>query len=228
MPINVMIVDDIPEISSHFSFVLQNEKDINVVGVASKGSEAVKKAIKLKPDVILMDIQMETDDAGLIATKQILEKLPDTKIIMLTIHDSIQNITEAYMHGAVDYVLKTSSVREIIDAIFDAVNQVNFSNSVNKAIINEMIKLKKAQSDMILSFKLLSNLTNSDLEIIELLCQGKKYKEIAKDRFVEEVSIRSRINKISKKLNGTSIRELVNLLNSCNFFEAYHEHKTEG
>ena len=97
MPINVMIVDDIPEISSHFSFVLQNEKDMNVVGVASKGSEAVKKAIKLKPDVILMDIQMETDDAGLIATKQILEKLPDTKIIMLTIHDSIQNITEAYI-----------------------------------------------------------------------------------------------------------------------------------
>lgn len=224
MPISVMIVDDIPEITAHFSFILQNEKDINVVGIASGGKEAVKMALELKPDVILMDIQMETDDAGLIASKQILEKLPETKIIILTIHNDSQNITEAYMIGAVDYLVKTSSVLEIINAIYDSVKRTNFANNVNRTILDEMLKLKKTQKEMITCFQLLSKLNSSDLEIIQLLCEGKRYKEIAKERFVEEVTIRSKINKISKKINGMPIRDLVTMLNSCRFFDIVVNH----
>ena len=219
-----MIVDDIPEITAHFSFILQNEKDINVVGIASGGKEAVKMALELKPDVILMDIQMETDDAGLIASKQILEKLPETKIIILTIHNDSQNITEAYMIGAVDYLVKTSSVLEIINAIYDSVKRTNFANNVNRTILDEMLKLKKTQKEMITCFQLLSKLNSSDLEIIQLLCEGKRYKEIAKERFVEEVTIRSKINKISKKINGMPIRDLVTMLNSCRFFDIVVNH----
>ena len=224
MPISVMIVDDIPEITAHFSFILQNEKDINVVGIASGGKEAVKMALELKPDVILIDIQMETDDAGLIASKQILEKLPETKIIILTIHNDSQNITEAYMIGAVDYLVKTSSVLEIINAIYDSVKRTNFANNVNRTILDEMLKLKKTQKEMITCFQLLSKLNSSDLEIIQLLCEGKRYKEIAKERFVEEVTIRSKINKISKKINGMPIRDLVTMLNSCRFFDIVVNH----
>ena len=86
--INVLIVDDMPIYIKRYEKTLSIRKDVyNIVGTATSGAEAYEIAKNTRPDLVLMDIQMETDDAGIIAARKIIEDLPDTKIIVITIHD---------------------------------------------------------------------------------------------------------------------------------------------
>lgn len=99
MKINILITDDMAEYRKHFSSMISKEPDMNVVGIAKSGAEAFSLAKKLKPDIILMDIQMETDNAGIEATKNILKILPNTKVVVLTIHGDSENIFAGYGCG---------------------------------------------------------------------------------------------------------------------------------
>lgn len=219
--IRVMIVDDIEEICNHMCFTLKNLPNIEVVGTASSGKEAIELALSLKPNVILMDIQMESDDAGITAGQKILNELPDTKLIALTMFVDSENITNAYTSGFADYITKNSSVVEIINAIQNAMSPRVISNDVEKVILNEMIKLKIQQKQLIQCIKIVSVCSKNELELLRQLCAGMKYKDIAKQRFVEEVTIRSMVTRISNKLSDMSIKKIVSLLNECNFFEMF-------
>lgn len=219
--IRVMIVDDIEEICNHMCFTLKNLPNIEVVGTASSGKEAVELALSLKPNVILMDIQMESDDAGITAGQKILSELPDTKLIALTMFVDSENIANAYTSGFADYITKNSSVVEIINAIQNAMSPRVISNDVEKVILNEMIKLKIQQKQLIQCIKVVSVCSKNELELLRQLCAGMKYKDIAKQRFVEEVTIRSMVTRISNKLSDMSIKKIVSLLNECNFFEMF-------
>lgn len=223
----ILIADDMPEIASHFSYILQNEMDFDVVGSVNSGEECIQAAMKLKPDIILMDIQMETDDAGFVASRAILEQLPDTKIIILTAYNNTQNILDAFESGAADFIEKSSSIVEIINTIKEVSQSKTFTKVVNRAILDELISLKKNQKNIIICTNLLSPLSTRDINILKQLCAGKKYKEIAADEYIEEVTVRSKINKISKKIGNYSIRDLVSLLNSCNFFELLAKYSDE-
>lgn len=219
--IRVMIVDDIEEICNHMCFTLKNLPNIEVVGTASSGKEAVELALSLKPNVILMDIQMESDDAGITAGQKILSELPDTRLIALTMFVDSENIANAYTSGFTDYITKNSSVVEIINAIQNAMSPRVISNDVEKVILNEMIKLKIQQKQLIQCIKVVSVCSKNELELLRQLCAGMKYKDIAKQRFVEEVTIRSMVTRISNKLSDMSIKKIVSLLNECNFFEMF-------
>lgn len=219
--IRVMIVDDIEEICNHMCFTLKNLPNIEVVGTASSGKEAVELALSLKPNVILMDIQMESDDAGITAGQKILSELPDTRLIALTMFVDSENIANAYTSGFADYIAKNSSVVEIINAIQNAMSPRVISNDVEKVILNEMIKLKIQQKQLIQCIKVVSVCSKTELELLRQLCAGMKYKDIAKQRFVEEVTIRSMVTRISNKLSDMSIKKIVSLLNECNFFEMF-------
>ncbi len=219
--IRVMIVDDIEEICNHMCFTLKNLPNIEVVGTASSGKEAVELALSLKPNVILMDIQMESDDAGITAGQKILGELPDTRLIALTMFVDSENIANAYTSGFADYITKNSSVVEIINAIQNAMSPRVISNDVEKVILNEMIKLKIQQKQLIQCIKVVSVCSKNELELLRQLCAGMKYKDIAKQRFVEEVTIRSMVTRISNKLSDMSIKKIVSLLNECNFFEMF-------
>lgn len=219
--IRVMIVDDIEKICNHMCFTLKNLPNIEVVGTASSGKEAVELALSLKPNVILMDIQMESDDAGITAGQKILSELPDTRLIALTMFVDSENIANAYTSGFTDYITKNSSVVEIINAIQNAMSPRVISNDVEKVILNEMIKLKIQQKQLIQCIKVVSVCSKNELELLRQLCAGMKYKDIAKQRFVEEVTIRSMVTRISNKLSDMSIKKIVSLLNECNFFEMF-------
>ena len=99
--IRIMIVDDMEEIRNYLCYTLKNEHNIEVVASASSGKEAYDIAVKKKPDVILMDIQMESDTSGIAAGKKILNVLPSTKLIALTMYVDSEKITDAYMVGFV-------------------------------------------------------------------------------------------------------------------------------
>lgn len=219
MSTKILIADDMPEIASHFAYILKNEPDFEILGIAKSGAECVQMAKELKPDMILMDIQMETDDAGLVATKKIHEQMPDIKIVILTAYNDTQNIITAFEVGAVDFIEKNASILDIINTIKEVAFSKTFTKSINRKIIDEMLNMKTNQKKIVLCANLLAPLSTKDINIMKKLCAGKKYKEIAAEEFIEEVTVRSKINKISKKIGNYSIREFVTLLNSCDFFE---------
>lgn len=217
--IKVIVADDMKEIRDYFSVIVNNESGMEVIATASSGNEAIELAGKLSPDVILMDIQMETDDDGIKATKVIKERYPDIKIIIVSIHDYDENIMNAFVAGASDFILKTSSIVEIIMSIRELMSTGNTRKDINKKVINEMVRLKNERESFMYVFNLITKLTKSEYEILNLVYEGKSYKEIAKMRCVEEVTIRSLVNKILKKMQVKSMRELVSDLKKMQVFE---------
>ncbi len=122
-PVSVLIVDDHPMVAEGIQSILESYDDITVVGTLSNGREAVEQAAHLKPDVILMDLNMP-ELGGLSATEILLEQAPDTRILILSMHDSPEYIASALSHGAMGYVLKDVPTDEIKQAI-DTVMQGN-------------------------------------------------------------------------------------------------------
>lgn len=210
--IKIMVVDDMQDIREYFSLVLSHEPKFEIVGQASSGKEAVAKAMRLKPDVILMDIQMESDTAGIEATEIIARELPETKIIMLSVHDDDENIVKSFMAGASDYVTKTSGFRIVIDTICDNVNGSAMETIKNKVLVNEMIRMKNERNSLIYMVTVISRLTKSEFQILKFCYHGYSYAEIAEMRFVEEETIRSFVSKILKKANSKSMKSLVDNL----------------
>jgi len=217
--IKVLIVDDMPQIMDYFTMIVNNEAGMKVVGTASTGSEAVLQAQKLKPDVILMDIQMETDTAGIDAVAKISQLLPDIKIIMLTIHGDDENIMSSYVAGATDFIIKTASVVEVITAIREAVDCTSVRPVINKKIVDEMVKLRTERDSLFYVINLITRLTPSEFEVLKFVYNGSSYRQIAKIRQVEEGTIRSLVNKILKKMSAKSMRELVDRLRDLNIIE---------
>ena len=221
--IRLLIADDIEQFRNYFINLLSAQNNIELVGVASSGLEAIKLAKELEPDIVLMDIQMESNNAGIMATKEIINHNPLIKIIILTIHDDPQTIKDAFMNGITDYLLKTSSPHEIIASINEAFDENHSKLRINTIIKNEMIRLQKERDDFYQCFKLLSNLSKSEQEILILLCSGKKYREIAEERNIEESTVRSIVSKISKKLEGIPIRNLIQKLNELTFIDIFSD-----
>ncbi|MFV1498191.1 response regulator transcription factor [Phaeobacter sp. JH20_02] len=117
--IRVLIVDDHPMVAEGIQSILESYDDIEVVGIPGNGEEAVAEARALKPDVILMDLNMPKL-GGLSATEIILEQTPATRILILSMHDSPEYISSALAHGAMGYVLKdvpTEEIRQAIDTV---------------------------------------------------------------------------------------------------------------
>lgn len=220
--IRIMIVDDIDKLVEFFEKIISAEEDMEVVGTASSGKEAIEKAEFLKPDIILMDIQMETDEAGIKATEKIKEKNPDVKIIMLTIHDDADIIFNSYVAGAMDFLLKNSSVVKIIKSIRDVyANSLQMRAEVAEKILGEMTRLKTENNSMLYMTNLISKLTNTEIEILKLVYNGYKYKQIAVMRSIEEATVRTHVNHILTKLEFKNMKEVIKALSSLGIMEYF-------
>ena len=118
-PIRVLIVDDHPMVAEGIQSILETYDDILVVGTLGNGQDAVDRAADLAPDVILMDLNMPKL-SGLSATEMLLERAPDTRILILSMHDSPEYISTALSHGAMGYILKdvpTDEIKQAIDTV---------------------------------------------------------------------------------------------------------------
>ncbi len=217
--IRVMIADDMKEIRDYFSVIVNNENGMEVVATASNGKEAIELVGEASPDVILMDIQMDTDDDGITATKIIKERYPEIKVIIVSIHDYDDNIMNAFVAGASDFILKTSSIVDIIMSIREAMEASGGRNAVNRKVINEMVRLKNERDSFMYVFNLVTKLTKSEFEVLNLVYEGKNYKDIANLRCVEEVTIRSLVNKILKKMQVKTMKNLIETLKKMQVFE---------
>ncbi|MCP3739476.1 response regulator [Rossellomorea sp. BNER] len=219
-PISILIVDDMEAHRRRLERIIKAEGNFTLVSSAKSGKEAVQLAATHKPDVILMDIEMEEQLAGINAAAAIHEKAPDTKIIMLTVHQDSNIVFAAFQTAIVDYVIKSSSKEEIIEAINAASNNCSpIRPVIAEKIRQEFARIKKAEYQFPHIFKIMTTLTPTELEILRSLCTGKKRKEIAKERVVELETIKKQISSILKKFDKRSTKEVIKTINELGIFE---------
>lgn len=220
MKIKLLIAEDIEIIQKKYEMLFQNDPDIQCLSSASSGSEAVMRALRDKPDVILMDIEMETRDAGIRASEDILGALPDTKIVVLTVNDDDKMILAAYRAGVMDYILKTEPLDVIRSAVIHAYNnQSPVRPLIAKKLRSELRRTREnniAPEVMVA----LSQLTPSEVDIIFHFYKGKKRAEICRERFVTISTLKTQIHSILKKFKKDKMEEVVALLETFSFFDA--------
>lgn len=194
---------------------------MELVGTANSGRDIVGLAAELSPDIILMDIQLETEEAGIEATDIILKNNPSIKVIMLTVHKEDDLIFKSYGAGAVDYIIKTEPEEDVIASIRNVYNNEIFIRpNIAKKILGEFSKLHRQKESILYTITLLTSLTNSELEILKLLYSGGKRAEIADRRNVELVTINTQIRNILKKLGYKSTKEMIQSLKNLKVFES--------
>ena len=213
--IRVLIVDDMETFRERFREVLSNDPAIEVVGTASSGEEAVSIAFRQRPDVVLMDVIMENDRAGITAAMQICAALSSVKIIMSTILEDDETVFNAFQIGAVDYLLKNAQPDEILSAVKSAyIDQSTPSPLIAKKLRKEFVNLRGNQESIKLILHIVRVLTQVELDILLLLCDGKNRNEISYIRCIELSTVKTHIGSILKKLDMKTSSEVVKVLKS--------------
>jgi DNA-binding NarL/FixJ family response regulator len=220
--IKIAIVEDMIDIAEYFQMVLSKESDFEVVGVAHSGTEGVELVKRTVPDIVLMDIQMEHQYAGIDATEKIKGLFPEIKVIMLTVNEDDDMIYRAFAVGASEYIIKSASVADIINSIhLVQKNQLPLRPEIASKILDEFSRIKTYQDSLIYTLNIISKLTTAEFDVLYALNQGKSYRQIAEERFVEEVTIRTQVNKILKKFGEHNIKTVIKSLNNLKIFDIY-------
>ncbi|MYL44530.1 response regulator [Virgibacillus halodenitrificans] len=190
--INVLFADDHEMVRIGVSAYLSAQKDINVIAEADDGGDAVRLALKLNPDIILMDLVMKEMD-GIEATRQIIQQWPEAKIIIVTSFLDDDKVYPALEAGAASYMLKTSKASEIAEAIRATYQgQSILEPEVTGKIMNRM----RSKNDEYLH----NQLTDRETEILLLIAQGKSNQEIADELFIAVKTVKVHVSNILGKL----------------------------
>jgi two-component system NarL family response regulator len=206
-PIRVLVVDDHALFRRGLQMVLEQEPDIDVVGEASDGAEAVQKAADTLPDIVLMDVRMPKR-GGIDACTSIHETVPSAKIIMLTISDEEADLYDAIKAGAMGYLLKEISIEEVASAI-RAVHggQSLISPSMASKLLTEFASMIKRTDDR--QQVPTPRLTDREMEVLKLVAKGLNNRDIAKELFISENTVKNHIRNILEKLQLHSRMEAV-------------------
>ena len=206
-PIRVLVVDDHALFRRGLQMVLEQEPDIEVVGEASDGAEAVEQAESTLPDIVLMDVRMPRR-SGIEACTAIHTAVPSARIIMLTISDEEADLYEALKAGAMGYLLKEISIEEVATAI-RAVHggQSLISPSMASKLITEFASMSRRSEDR--QQLPTPKLTDREMEVLKLVAKGLNNRDIAKQLFISENTVKNHIRNILEKLQLHSRMEAV-------------------
>ncbi|MBE7721920.1 response regulator transcription factor [Lacrimispora indolis] len=219
--IRIIIADDMEEIRNHLAEkIAALSGDIDIVGVVGTGREAVKLTEELLPDVVLMDIQMETRIAGISAIAKIQELFPNVKCIALTVHEDEEFIFRAYLAGAADYIIKVSPVEKIVKSIHDVIdNKLLVRPEVARKLIDGYRQVQENQIRLKETFQVMLLINTTEYEILKMIYGGLTYRNIAELRFVQETTIRSQVNHILKKFGKKRMKDVIRQLRELKIFE---------
>jgi two-component system response regulator NreC len=202
--IRILIADDHTIIRTGVRVLLEAEKDMEVVGEAVNGNDAIKLADSLRPDVILMDIAMPGMN-GMEATRKIKSRHPETQVVVLTIHRSDEYFFEILRAGASGYVLKGAETNELIIAIREVSRgEVFLHPAMTKKLLQDYLH-RMDKTD----FSEHPALSRREKQILHLLAEGFSTKQIAERLFVSPSTIHSHRTNLMRKLNLSSRHELV-------------------
>lgn len=218
--IKVLIADDLQPICRRYQNYINKDSDMQAVGIAYSGKEVIEKATILTPDIILMDIEMETRTAGLDAAKYILKQFPQTKIIILTVYEDDEFVFQAFQLGVSDYLLKDASPEEIISCIRDAYHNCSpIRPVIAEKIRREFQRVKTSEQSFLYCLHIITQMTQTEIDILDLLSQGYSRSQICEIRCVELSTVKTHIKSILKKFNKTSSAEVIALMNELQIFD---------
>ncbi|TVQ90351.1 MAG: DNA-binding response regulator [Bacteroidetes bacterium] len=201
--IQVVIVDDHKLVTDCIGLFLKGAKDIEVVGVAHSGKEALNILKEVTPQVLLLDISMP-EMSGIELTETIKKKYPDMRILILSMHSDYNNISDAIDAGADGYVPKDVSSEELVEAIETVSRGKNyFHSTISDEIVKNYANKRQKSTNM------LPQLTKRELEVLQLFAEGFNNSEIADKLFLSVRTIESHKNHILQKTNMKNSVELI-------------------
>ena len=202
--VRILIAEDHTIVRKGLCSILKNEKDIDVIGEAENGKEAIKKVEELTPDVVVMDISMPLLN-GLEATRQIKKRFPEVKVLILTVHSNEEYILEILKAGASGYLVKKAAPEELVAAIH-AVSRGNsfLSPSVSKSVIKKFLQVAGAEAGLEKS----SLLTEREREVLQLIAEGYSTRKIAELLFISVKTVEAHRSHIMEKLDLHNIADL--------------------
>lgn len=189
----VLVVDDQTLFRAGLTSLLAADERVNVIGQAGDGADAVKQAIRLKPDVVLMDLKMPNVD-GIEATRQIIENVPGVRVLILTTFESDSHVLQALKAGASGYVLKDSSAAAIVNSI---VAVMSGERVMASAVANRVLEMLTGTAT---PKEFYDGLTDREVEILKLLASGTGNKQIAYRLKISEKTVRNHVSNMYQKL----------------------------
>ena len=201
----LLLVDDHVVVRQGLKALFANEPDVEIVGEAGNGREALSCIPELQPDVILMDISMPGLN-GIEATRQIRQTHPDVKVVVLSMHANEEYVFQVLRAGASGYVLKQSDSMEVLNAIRAALSGGSFlSPPISRTVIDDYVRRAEARgqgSDLEL-------LTSRQREVLQLLAEGLSNQEIAKQLSISIKTVETHRSNMMNKLGVSSKTELI-------------------
>jgi DNA-binding NarL/FixJ family response regulator len=210
MTIRVVVADDQVLVRSGFTMLLSGEPDIEVVGEASNGAEAIALAAAEHPDVMLMDIRMPVMD-GLEATRRIAgdEALASTRVVILTTFDLDEYVHEALRAGASGFLLKDTLPVDLLGAVrVVAAGDALISPRITRRLIEEFARLPQP-ADTAASNAALDQLTDREREVLGLVAKGQSNAEIAGALYVSHATVKTHVSRLLMKLDARDRAQLV-------------------
>jgi len=208
-PIRTMIVDDHALFRRGLEMVLEGEPDIDLVGQASDGAEAVEKAAESLPDIVLMDIRMPRSN-GIEACRAVKEAAPSAKIIILTISDEEEDLFEAIRAGASGYLLKDIPLDEVADTVRAVHGGQSLINpSMAGKLLTEFAALARRDDEERAQEVPAPRLTEREMQVLKLVARGMNNRDIAKELFISENTVKNHVRNILEKLQIHSRMEAV-------------------
>lgn len=218
--ISVVVCDDVEDVRDYIVSIINREADMQVVGVANSEKTALGVVEETVPDVVLMDIQMETEKAGIFATEKITKMFPSVKTVIITVHADDENILDAYAAGAVDYIIKTVDGKAIAESIRKVYREEYFIGPlIAQKLHSEFLSLRKKQKSMLYIINELTSLSTKETEILKLLYYGNNKRKITEMEHIEMSTVKFHINNILRKLNYKNTNELIKDLKELKIFE---------
>ena len=205
MAIRVFLVDDHTIVRDGLVAVIKSHRNILVVGTADDGFDAISQVKELKPDVVLMDISMRTLN-GIEATAKILEVCPDTRVIILSMHNDAERIYRALKAGANGYLLKDSAGQEVVQAIRQVYKGGSYlSQKVADKVADNFLDQKSGNTP----FRTLELLSAREMETLQMVVGGKSSAQISKELNLSKKTIETYRSRIMEKLGIHDIPGLV-------------------
>jgi len=201
--IKLLIADDHAILRQGLRRILEAEPDMSVIGEAANGTDAVKRARQLKPDVVIMDISMPEQD-GIESMRQIVKTL-SSRVLILTVHTEHYVISEAVSAGAAGYLAKDSLDHELVSAVRTVVHGGTvFSPNISKRLAESSQALQAGNG-----YRSLESLTSREREVFLLLAEGKSPSEVATSLFVSPKTVHTHRQHIMEKLGLKTTTELI-------------------
>ncbi len=213
----ILIAEDFDLLREDLRATLNAQPDMEVVGEAATGAELVRLAAQREFDLALVDIEMENPTAGIRAAEQILDQQPDKQLIFLTAHETENMILMSMGAGAVDYIVKGVSDEELLLHIRKAwAGEPMLEKRIQHAVLKEYTRLRRSEQSLLFFINNVSQLTPAERALVRYLLDGKKIREIAQERCVEQVTVKTQVKSLLRKFGCSRTKEIVSMIRDLN------------